>query len=164
MPTQEDYAHMFEGEELEPSYDRSRRSHSSRSTFERHFTFKLLSSVTSSAAVTSVLASAGVDDFVRLKRVQAKILVPKGTSAGWVGFLREPAGMDLNKSALDAADAAVLRPLIYMQNGDHATYWDVYLPAVNLSTGGNLHLIARSLSGSTSMVAGIRMVQERGIS
>jgi len=159
----------FEGRDLEPQVQaameelRREQWKASRAPFQRQGTATALSMTTTTKSLT--LASSTSSDVERIKRVQVKALVPTNASsvAGWLGFVRLPEGMNPDYQDLDFGSPAVLRPILWQSNSDHATYWDVYLPAVNLADNGKLFLVGATFSGSHGLVFTARWVNERGL-
>lgn len=138
----------------------------SRGKFGRIVEFGTFS-VTKGNQSTWQLETSSSQDLVRVKRVQLKVMVLKGTGQGWFGFYREASGMEVVSAGLHWDEPAVLRPQLILANPDHATYWDAYLPAVNLADTGVLRGVLTCDSGSDgpslSGTWAARWVEERGI-
>jgi len=135
----------------------------SRAPFTRQdFAFQL--ALTSSAPVTSYRLDATADnDLTRFKRIQMKFVVPKGPAKGWFGLTRQAEGTTLDLSSYEFSTPGLLRPIQFLANPDHATYWDCYLPAINLADNGSLYAIARVYPGSGTTALNVvgRAVAER---
>jgi len=123
----------------------------SRSLYQRGLsTFKL--TIPANSTSWGALTQAGNSDYHRMKRIQTKMVIGSTSTPlkGWFGLVRMPEGMSLDASDLPTwGDPVLLRPSLYMSNKDHATYWDAYLPAIDLAQNGSLHVLASNLSGSS---------------
>jgi len=161
---------QFEGRELPATYNEQdmraflarERFKSTRAPFQRVY-FKGVIAVPAGQARTFQIASSTSRDIERLKRIQFKLMVPKGNDYGWMGFLRDPEGVSVD-NAISFDAPMTLRPSVWLANPDFATYWDAYLPAVNLADGGTLlGMVAND--GSLTLTAAFvgRLVLERGI-
>jgi len=143
--------------------ERRREWRSTRTPFQRRGwaqTFPLSTSVT-----TVQIASASGADLERIKRLQVKLLLPKGARSGFLGVIREPKGETINLAGVDFGSPLVLRPIQFLGNVDHATYWDFYLPAINLADAGKLYLVSQVTVGSAEpdALVALRYVHERGL-
>lgn len=120
---------------IQELYERHRATRSAFSRDRKNGEFTGTSS-TNWVSATSV-AVASNQELVRLKRIQFRVLVPKfaSTGSGTIGGLRIPDGLAAS-GGVAFQDPAYLRPVNWLANSDHATYWDYYLPAVNLAAGG----------------------------
>jgi len=162
-------AERFEGRDLEPQVQEAMREirreqwRASRGPFQRQQFYKAISVSTTPAQ--EALASTTSSDIERLKRIQVKVLVPKSNTplVGWIGFLRRPEGLNVAAGDLDFGSPAVLRPIHWMANVDHATYWDAYLPAVNIADNGALILVVGTYVGTATLTVVARWVSERGL-
>lgn len=158
----------FEGRDISPTpaeveaMVRRERFKATRAPFQRVY-FKGAESVPANGSRSFNIASSTTRDIERLKRIQLKIAIPKGLGYGWLGFVREPEAVSVITSPpFDAP--IVLRPTVWLGNEDYATYWDAYLPAINLADGGQLLGIIANDTGTTKTVTYVgRMVLERGI-
>jgi len=162
----EDSRRAFEGRDISPTEEaleimRREAYRSTRAPYQRLFSYASLQPSTSITKYTQIGLAGG--DTEKWKRVQVKAMVPKNGGAGWIGFMRQPDGTDVDDS-LTSNDAALLRPIQYISNTDHATYWDVYLPAINLAQSGKLHIAYKSYAGSPTISVVWRAVLERGVS
>jgi len=118
-----------------------------------------------------VLTTSGTDQIERFKRISMKIVVPSDAalSSGYFGLVRIPDGFLAENSAHapQYSDPVMLRPQQFLCNPDHATYWDAYLPAVNIATSGVLQFnVVRHNDGTSGNLSGKliwRAVVERGI-
>jgi len=157
----------FEGRDISPTEEaveimRREAYRSTRAPYQRLFLAGTLSSPSSSITKYIQIGVAG-NDMEKWKRLQLKVLVPKDGSLGWVGFHRLPDGTALDDS-LTPNDPALLRPVQYMGNTEHPTYWDIYLPAVNLASSGKLYIAYKAYAGSSTLGYIFRAVIERGLS
>lgn len=141
------------------------RWRASRLPFGREDGGVAVTTAKNSQTITGITTADG-GNIVRVKRVQVKLCVPKGAwYTGWFGFIRLATGQSLS-TGMDFANPAVLRPVHFLSNPDHATYWDAYLPAINLAEGGSLSILVHNDSVSLGALGGFmywRYVVERGI-
>jgi len=165
------HTRAFEGRDISPSEEaiealRREQWRATRAPFSREAKGLPSKSIGTTATLVGTVEGSTTDDLVRLKRVQWKILVPKQTSEHtlWAGFVRIPDGTGILANSLDFSSPTLLRPIVVTPNSDHATYWDAYLPAVNLANNGGLALYAKVIEGNALTIYGsMRWVQERGI-
>lgn len=161
----------FEGRDISPTEEaveamRREAFRSSRGQFQRMM--KQVSWGSLATSPTGLLVSAAPSsDLSRLRRVKAIVTIPKNNSniAGWLGFVRQPEGLSVESgaSAPRPGDPALLRPVPWQSNEDQATYVEAYLPAVNLATGGALHVYAATFSGSHRLYGVVTWVEERDL-
>jgi len=162
----------FEGREIPATYPTAREIElaarraayrATRAPYQRVYQ-KGTVGIAANSSATVLLASSTTRDLERIKRVQLKLMVPKGSVYGWMGFVRDPEAVSvISQPPFDAP--IVLRPTRWMGNPDYASYWDAYLPAVNLADGGRLLGVFANDGGSTVTGATYvaRFVLERGI-
>jgi len=158
----------FEGRDLEPQVQAAMREiererwKSTRSPWQRR---GLVGSQTVSTTAFRVkLIETDTGDLERVKRLQIKLMVPKGGAAGWFGTVRIAAGETPAVFQPAFGLPRVLRPIQFLANPDHATYWDYYLAAVNLADGGDLYFVGQTeQGGSASCTYTARWISERGI-
>jgi len=116
---------------------------------------------------TALVSVAPSSDLSRLRRVRLHVVIPENNSliAGWLGFIRQTEGLDVSTGghAPSVGDPSVLRPIVWQSNADHSVYYDAYLPAVNLATGGALHAIGAAFSGSHALYGVATWVEERDL-
>jgi len=163
----------FEGEDLEPQVQEAMREirrqefKASRAPWRRQDFGNADIAIPQSAPYVINFAGSGNTTLVRCKRIQVKLMVPKSSTNyhGYLGFLRIPEGMSISQSRVNWDDPAVLRPVLWMTNPDHATYWDAYLPALNLADGGNAYVVAQMTTSGTLSGCSIlgRLIEERSI-
>lgn len=143
--------------------ERRREWRASRSPFQRRG-FAQTFQLATTAPSDSQIASASGSDLERIKRLQIKLALPKGVVAGWFGTMRIGTGTDIDKNELGFGDPLVLRPIWVLGNAEQTTYWDYYLPAINLTDGDVLYLVGQLTTGATaSCLVTLRWVHERGL-
>lgn len=146
----------FEGEELEPTYDYQRRA-PTRSSFERVGGLQGFPSVSANTPFAKTILTAADDEIIRVKRLQIRLLVPKAkageTISGMFGVLRVPYGLDIATSELGFPDPALLRPILFHANEDHATYWEYFLTGLNLAGRGAMDVFVKCGVGFTGNIA-----------
>jgi len=141
--------------------ERRREWRASRSPFQRRGTNGHVTLGNTAAGV--VFATATGSDLERIKRLQVKLMLPKsGTAYGMMGLFRQPEGSSVDWSELEFGSPSLLRPVQFLGNPDHATYWDLYLPALNLADGGQL-LWVYAGSPALTVTYMARWVHERGL-
>jgi len=157
-------ANAFEGRELEPIYDTTRTGGPSRSRFQRMMKQGSLTSLGNTPQPIQLVVAPS-HELVRIKRLRFHFVVPQNNSniAGWLGFVRAPEGMsaDSGASAVAPGDPALLRPIVWQSADDHSVYYDAYLPAVNLATGGTLAIMGATFSGTHKLYGVATWVEER---
>jgi len=142
--------------------ERRREWRASRTPFQRRGESGTINAT--AAGVLTQLAASTSADIERIKRLQIKLMLPKGGYIGFVGVIRVAMGMAAAIPQLGFGDPALLRPIYFLANPDHATYWDYFLPAINLADGGDLHIFTKTEQGGTAVMDfTARWVHERGL-
>lgn len=172
--SQERFRRAFEGRDISPTEEavemlRREQWRASRAPFQRIGLSGAIG-VGKGSRQRIILGQAGSSALERWKRLQFKFTLPKDGSwgTGYAGVVRIPDGLDFSSSDPPSwEDPSLLRPIQFHANPDQATYWELYLPAVNLAAGGQLqiHVVRNSDGGSSTYSSNwvFRAVVERDI-